>query len=277
MARYTVFGNPISHSVSPYIHQAFADEFGLLLDYQRSLSSIGVFAAQVARFFRTGGAGANVTLPFKVAAFELVTHVTERAQRAGAVNTLIPLGAGQLLGDNTDGAGLLRDLHRQFGDLTNQRIVIIGAGGAVRGALASLLQQPVQQIVIANRTLSNAAQLVAEFADARLSYCALDAIPPHDGLINAASVAYISDGQLPIQADALTETQFVYDMSYAAKPTAFLQWVNAQQPQLMACDGLGMLVEQAALSFALWHDGLYPKTAPVIAAVRAQLVANDEA
>lgn len=153
MAIYTVFGNPIAHSLSPQIHQAFAQQSGVELNYTRSLTSQARFRRAVAEFFRHGGAGANVTVPFKQQAFELVTYVTARAQQAGAVNTLVPLGYGQLLGDNTDGIGLVRDLQRNLGQtLANRDVVILGAGGAARGIIAPLLEQEPSSLIIANRT-----------------------------------------------------------------------------------------------------------------------------
>ena len=273
MALFTVFGSPISHSLSPQIHQWFAEEFGLLNDYQRQLSSPGKFPQHVAEFFRRGGSGANVTVPFKQQAYQLATHTTQRARQAGAVNTLINMGAGQLLGDNTDGYGLCRDLKRHLGSVADRRLLILGAGGAVRGVLGPLLDEAVSQITIVNRTQTNAELLVSEFNDPRITASSFSALErttaDFDVIIQATSVALQTGQELQLPTALAQSAKFCYDLSYAAEPTPFLQW--AAQHQLPAADGLGMLVEQAALSFALWHDGLLPTTEPVLAHLRNQL------
>lgn len=278
MALFTVFGSPISHSLSPQIHKMFADEFGLLNEYRRSLSSRGQFARAVACFFRSGGAGANVTVPFKEQAFELVTHLTERARHAGAVNTLLPLGivkysAGQVLGDNTDGLGLLRDLQR-YTQVSNRKLVILGAGGAARGVVLPLLEAGVAQLTIANRTPERAQAIVDSLPSqwrGKAQATGLDQIPTADILIQATSVMQSSDQALALPAKLAASAALCYDMSYAAQPTPFLAWA-ATQGASQQVDGLGMLVEQAALSFALWHDGLMPHTQPIIEQLRQGLI-----
>ncbi|MDX1706456.1 shikimate dehydrogenase, partial [Pseudidiomarina sp.] len=164
MALFTVFGNPVGHSLSPQIHAAFADQFGLTNSYTRTLCTPTQFASDVARFFRKGGAGANVTLPFKEAAIHVATHLSERAHEAGAVNTLVPLGQGQILGDNTDGLGLVRDLQNAGVDVPGLQVILLGAGGAARGVLPALKQAGVAQITLVNRTKARAEQIASDFA-----------------------------------------------------------------------------------------------------------------
>lgn len=267
MALFTVFGSPIAHSLSPQIHLEFADQFGLINEYHRSLSSPGRFAADVAYFFRYGGSGANVTVPFKQHAYQLVTHTTLRARQAGAVNTLMGLGSGQVLGDNTDGLGLVADLGWQLaqadaGNLSGKSILLLGAGGAARGVIGPLLDGGVAKLTVANRTEAKAAQLVARFDHQNLHYCAMNKLPAADIIIQATSVA-LQQQTLVLPADLAAQALLCYDMSYGATPTRFLQW--AGENGCANChDGFGMLVEQAALSFALWHDGLLPDSRAVI-------------
>lgn len=277
MARFTVFGNPVQHSLSPFIHGLFAQQLQVKdLEYTRSLTSPAQFAAAVAEFFRCGGAGANVTVPFKTAAAQLVTHQTERAARAGAVNTLIPLGHGQILGDNTDGFGLVADLKRQLelASLTGLHAVILGAGGAARGVLAPLCEAGIERVIIANRTLPKAQELVRSNADLPLAYASwqdLDGLSAHDYIVINATSASLQKVTLPLSNGLLSKSQLCYDMMYAKTPTQFIQ--QASNAGAIACaDGLGMLVEQAALSFALWHAGQLPETDEVLRRVRAELL-----
>ncbi|WP_417657322.1 shikimate dehydrogenase [Pseudidiomarina aestuarii] len=277
MARFTVFGNPVQHSLSPFIHGLFAQQLQVKdLEYTCSLTSPAQFAAAVAEFFRCGGAGANVTVPFKTAAAQLVTHQTERAARAGAVNTLIPLGHGQILGDNTDGYGLVADLKRQLelSSLTGLHAVILGAGGAARGVLAPLCEAGIERVVIANRTLPKAQELVRSNADLPLAYASwqdLDGLSAHDYIVINATSASLQKVTLPLSNGLLSKSRLCYDMMYAKTPTQFIQ--QASKAGATACaDGLGMLVEQAALSFALWHAGQLPDTDEVLRRVRAELL-----
>lgn len=279
MARFTVFGNPVQHSLSPFIHGLFAQQLQVKdLEYTRSLTSPAQFAAAVAEFFRCGGAGANVTVPFKTAAAQLVTHQTERAARAGAVNTLIPLGHGQILGDNTDGYGLVADLKRQLelASLTGLHAVILGAGGAARGVLAPLCEAGIERVIIANRTLPKAQELVRSNADLPLAYASwqdLDGLSAHDYIVINATSASLQKVTLSLSNGLLSKSQLCYDMMYAKTPTQFIQ--QASNAGAIACaDGLGMLVEQAALSFALWHAGQLPETDEVLRTVRANLLSG---
>lgn len=273
MAIYTVFGNPIAHSLSPQIHQAFAQQNGVELNYTRSLTSAAGFRRAVATFFRHGGAGANVTVPFKQQAFELVTYVTARAQQAGAVNTLVPLGYGQLLGDNTDGIGLVRDLQRNLGQtLANRDVVILGAGGAARGVIAPLLEQQPNSLIVANRTEEKAQVLVEQFANSKLRACSFHqlAIPADATVINATSASLVGEA-LPIAMTELAHATCAYDMVYGAQPTVFMQ--QAQQAGVSVInDGLGMLVEQAGAAFQMWHEGAELDTQKVIQEIRERIV-----
>ena len=273
MAIFTVFGNPIAHSVSPQIHQAFAQQIGVELNYTRSLTSVSRFRRTVAEFFRTGGAGANVTVPFKQQAFDLVTYVTTRAQQAGAVNTLVPLGYGQLLGDNTDGIGLVRDLKRNLGqELNNRDVIILGAGGAARGVIAPLLEQGVASLTIANRTIEKANLLVEKFGQPTLQACRFEQLTiPTDALVINATSASLTGQKLPLESNELAHAACAYDMMYGAQPTAFMQQAR-QAGVAVVQDGLGMLVEQAGAAFQLWHEGAELDTQKVIQKLRKTIV-----
>lgn len=272
MALFTVFGNPVAHSLSPQIHSAFAAQHGLPVRYTPSLTSQAQFRRAVSTFFFNGGAGANVTVPFKQQAFQLVTHVTERAAQAEAVNTLIPLGFGQILGDNTDGIGLVTDLKDNLSQQLSQRtIVLLGAGGAARGALFALLNQPVERIIIANRSVERAQLLAQQCRDQRVTGCGFAEleIPQGSLLINATS-ASLGQQKLAIAADQLGHASCAYDMMYGAQPTVFMRQVTVAGVRGVY-DGLGMLVEQAAVAFKLWHDVAELDTKAVIAHLREQL------
>ncbi|OZB05847.1 MAG: shikimate dehydrogenase [Idiomarina sp. 34-48-12] len=272
MAIFTVFGNPVAHSLSPQIHQAFAQQIGVELNYTRSLTSVSRFRRTVAEFFRTGGVGANVTVPFKQQAFDLVTYVTTRAQQAGAVNTLVPLGYGQLLGDNTDGIGLVRDLQTNLQQkLTNRDVIILGAGGAARGVIAPLIEQGVASLTIANRTIEKANLLVEQFAQPSLHACRFDQLTiPTGALVINATSASLSGQKLPLKTNELAHAECAYDMMYGAQPTAFMQ--QAQQAGITAVhDGLGMLVEQAGAAFQMWHEGAELDTLKVIQKLRESI------
>ncbi len=271
MDRYGVFGNPIGHSKSPLIHRLFAAQTGQAMSYEALLAPLDDFAG-FARAFFAEGKGANVTLPFKEQAFQLADSLSARARRAGAVNTLKKLDDGSLLGDNTDGAGLVRDLKVNAGfDLTGKRILLLGAGGAVRGVLEPLLAERPATLVIANRTVVKAEQLAGEFADLgpvlASGFDWLDA--PVDLIVNGTSASLA--GELPPIAASLIEPghTLCYDMMYAKAATAFNRWAAAQGAA-RTLDGLGMLVEQAAEAFCLWR-GVRPDSAPVLAELRRQL------
>ncbi|WP_404400915.1 shikimate dehydrogenase [Idiomarina seosinensis] len=269
--RFCVFGNPVGHSLSPQIHQCFAEQFGHRLDYYKQLASIPGFKRCVARQFRLGLRGANVTAPFKQQAFELATRLTPQAKSAGAVNTLVKDRAGGLLGANTDGSGLIRDLQRLQIPLSGQRILLIGAGGAARGVLANLLNAPIDVLWIYNRTASKA-QALADLNDKARAVTRWSDVNGIDVIINASSASL--SGQLPSVPERLfSEASAVYDMMYGAGPTPFLQ--HARLIGSAQCfDGLGMLVGQAAESYRLWWQCELPKMAPVIAKIRQQLASH---
>lgn len=268
MDHYVVFGNPIGHSKSPLIHRLFAEQTGQTLDYQAALAPLDRFTAFAKHFFENGR-GANVTVPFKEEAYRMADQLTERGRRAGAVNTLVRQADGSLLGDNTDGAGVVRDLKVNHGvALKDKRILLLGAGGAVRGALEPLLAEEPHVLVVANRTVEKAEQLAQEFADLGpilpAGYDWLE--EPVDIIINATSASL--SGELPPIPPSLIQhgETFCYDMMYGQEPTAFCRWAM-QHHAGQAVDGLGMLVEQAAEAFYLWR-GVRPDSAPVLAELR---------
>ncbi|MCO7609492.1 shikimate dehydrogenase [Pseudomonas chlororaphis] len=271
MDQYVVFGNPIGHSKSPLIHRLFAQQTGQQLEYNTLLAPLDDFAG-AARDFFAQGRGANVTVPFKEDAYRLCDSLTERAQRAGAVNTLSKQADGRLLGDNTDGAGLVRDLTVNAGvSLKGKRILLLGAGGAVRGALEPLLAQRPASVVIANRTVEKAELLAELFADlGPVSASGFDWLEESVDLIINATSASLS-GDLPPIASSLIEPgkTVCYDMMYAKEPTPFCRWASEHGAALVL-DGLGMLAEQAAEAFYLWR-GVRPDSAPVLAELRRQL------
>jgi len=271
MDHYGVFGNPIAHSKSPLIHRLFAAQTGQSLSYEPLLAPLEDFVG-FARAFFVNGRGANVTVPFKEQAFRLADQLTARAQRAGAVNTLMKLDDGRLLGDNTDGAGLVRDLTVNAGlSLSGKRILLLGAGGAVRGVLEPLLAERPAALVVANRTVAKAEQLAREFADlGPIMASGFDWLDePVDLIINGTSASLAGD--VPPIAASLIQLghTLCYDMMYAKQATAFNAWAAAQGAA-QTLDGLGMLVEQAAEAFYLWR-GVRPDSAPVLAQLRELL------
>lgn len=271
MQKYAVFGNPVAHSQSPFIHGLFGQQTAIQLSYQALLAPIDDFANSVKEFFAQGGCGANVTVPFKEQAFALVDELSERAKRAGAVNTLIRREDGGLRGDNTDGAGLVSDLQRNNIPLAGQRILLVGAGGAARGVLEPLLAERPAELCITNRTVERAEQLAREFADlGPVVACGFDWIDaPVDLIINATSASL--QGELPPLAPSLIRSGHTscYDMMYGNETTTFNRWAE-QQGAARTLDGLGMLVGQAAESFYLW-TGQRPDVATVLAALRDRL------
>jgi shikimate dehydrogenase len=269
--RYAVVGNPIAHSLSPRIHTLFAEQTGEPVSYTKLLAPLEDFEAVVRRFFADGGRGLNVTVPFKEQAWALSSERGADAERAGAVNTLSPLPAGGLRGDNTDGPGLLRDLAVNLGvRLREADVLVIGAGGAVRGVLAPLLAEGPRSLRIANRTAARADGLAREFRElGPVVGGGFDAIDgcDFDLLINGSAAGL--QGQLPpIPDHALRPGAICYDMVYGPAAAAFLNWAREHGAGL-AVDGLGMLVEQAAESFRIWR-GRRPDTTPVIARLRAE-------
>lgn len=264
--RYAVIGNPIEHSKSPQIHAAFAAQTGQDTAYARILGTD--FKRDVCRFVSDGGLGLNVTVPFKEDAWRLVDERSERAEDAGAVNTIIVVEEERLRGDNTDGVGLVRDLRDNHGlAFAGKRVLMLGAGGAVRGVLRPLLEALPAELVIANRTAAKAVALAKGFrALGPVSGCGLYALAGRrfDLIINATA-AGLSQRVPPIPDDCLARGGWTYDMMYGDKPTAFVLW-GRERGAARALDGLGMLVEQAAESFFLWR-GMRPDTAPVIRAL----------
>lgn len=270
--RYAVIGHPVGHSRSPFIHSRFAAQTGQNLRYTTLDARPDQFAAVVRDFFAGGGKGLNVTVPHKEAAVQLVDQLTPRAQRAGAVNTLALRREGGLLGDNTDGAGLARDLVNNHGiNIAGRRVLLLGAGGAARGVLAPLLGLKPSQLAIVNRNVARARDLVAEFSSlgalTALAYGDL-AGEPWDIVINATAASLA--GELPPLPPGIVSAQSAcYDLAYARDDTAFLLWAH-QRGVARAVDGLGMLVEQAAESFHLWR-AVRPDTASVLSALTAEL------
>jgi shikimate dehydrogenase len=268
--RYAVVGNPVAHSLSPEIHAAFARQTGADIEYARLLAPPDGFAACIRAFRAAGGRGANVTLPFKLEAWRLASRRSERAEQAQAVNTL-RFDGEEIFGDNTDGAGLTRDVETNCGfGIAGKRVLLLGAGGAARGVLLPLIERKPVALVIANRTVDKAQALAAHFG--RRGRCAARrydelAGDDFDLVINATSASVA--GELPpLPAGVFAPGALAYDMMYGAKAAPFLACALAQGAA-RAVDGLGMLVEQAAESFFVWR-AVRPQTAPVIAALRAR-------
>lgn len=265
-ARYAVFGNPVAHSKSPPIHQAFAAQEGVDIVYEKILADEAGFETAVRRFFDEGGQGANVTLPFKVRAFHWADTLSDSARGAGAANTLLIEGNG-IRGDNTDGIGLVRDIRDHLCvSLQGKRILLLGAGGAVRGIIKPLLDAMPSEIVISNRTPEKAETLASAFG---IVSCPSDRLHGQfDIIINGTSGSL--NGALPDIPTALFDgAELVYDMVYGNEPTAFLHHAAAHGAQRIS-DGLGMLVGQAAAAYELWR-GFRPDTAPVIRMLRETL------
>ena len=269
--RYAVMGHPVAHSKSPFIHRRFAAETGESVAYDALLVEPDGFRAAVERFRAEGGRGLNVTIPFKEEAFALAHRRSERAERAGAVNTLWFEGTGTC-GDNTDGAGLVRDLTGNLAVRVQGRsMLLLGAGGAARGVLGPLLDESPRRLVIANRTASRAAELARRFAaQGPVSAVGFDALAgdAFDIVVNATAASLAGDLP-PLPRGTLRAGGVAYDTAYAAQPTPFVHW-GAEEGAAIATDGLGMLVEQAAESFRIWR-GREPRTGPVIDALRAHL------
>ncbi|HHJ35188.1 MAG TPA: shikimate dehydrogenase [Gammaproteobacteria bacterium] len=270
--RYAVFGNPIEHSKSPQIHTLFARQTGQSLVYTAERVEPDKFRQAVEDFINDDGKGLNITVPFKEDAWSCAARRSDRAQRAGAVNTLVLQDDGRLYGDTTDGVGLVRDLMQNHDiALSGKDILIIGAGGAVRGVLEAILEQQPATLLIANRTKQKAVQLGETFSDlGHILGCGLDEIEQQrfDIIINGTSASL--KGDIPSLPDSIfRKNSCSYDMMYAARATPFQQW-SADHGATECFDGLGMLVEQAAESFYLWR-GVRPKTAPVIKQLRIAL------
>lgn len=270
--RYAVIGNPIEHSKSPDIHARFAEQTGQRLTYERLLAPLDGFVDTVQAFVREGGKGMNVTVPFKLEAHALADTLTPRAQAAGAVNTL-QFKDGVILGDNTDGIGLVRDIvHNANVVIAGRSVLLLGAGGAARGVILPLLEQQPQRLVLANRTLSKAEELAQRFASrGKVEVSTLGGLHESFDIIINATAASLSDDVPPVPPAAFATHTLAYDMMYGREPTVFMRFAAARDAQTR--DGLGMLVEQAAASFYLWR-GVRPETADVFAGLRRQLQAR---
>ncbi|ELA9713550.1 TPA: shikimate dehydrogenase [Vibrio parahaemolyticus] len=268
--RYAVFGNPIGHSKSPFIHTLFARQTNQSLTYTAECAPVGGFIEAAKAFFADGGKGCNVTLPFKEDAYQFASRLTERAQLAGAVNTLKKLDDGEIIGDNTDGAGLVQDLLQHQVVLEGARILIIGAGGAARGVIKPLLDQKPTSLTITNRTFSKAEELAELFsAYGPVTAKEMNTIAEEfDVIINSTSASL--SGELPaISSSVFTANSTSYDMMYGKGDTTFNQWAK-QHGAAHAYDGLGMLVGQAAESFMLWR-GLRPGAKQILRELRKNL------
>lgn len=267
--RYAVMGNPVSHSKSPLIHSEFARQTKQNIDYQSILVDEGGLAQAIGNFQATGGKGLNITVPFKHDAWTLMDERSGHADRAGAVNTILFKPNGHRYGDNTDGIGLVHDIiNNHGGRFDDQRILIFGAGGAVRGVLESILNERPRKIVIANRTIDKAQILAREFSSSipveACGYASLDGAT-FDLIINGTS-ASLKNELPPLPASIITRQSWCYDMMYGNQPTVFMRWAN-ENGAAKSFDGLGMLVEQAAESFYLWRN-VRPDTVPVIKSLR---------
>ncbi len=272
MDRYAVFGNPIKQSRSPWIHARFAEQTGQHLDYTAEEIPLDDFKASVRNFFASGGKGLNVTVPFKERAWAIAEVRSVAAQQAGAVNTLYLNPQGKLLGDNTDGTGMLRDIiSNHGGSIAGKQVLIVGAGGAVRGVLPRLLAEAPARVSIVNRTTSRAQTLADLFGSSGdLEVLGFDRLQGNtfDLIINGSSAGLA--GELPpLPGTIVRSDTWCYDMIYGRGDTLFQRWAKDSGAG-KALNGVGMLVEQAAESFYLWR-GVRPGTAGIIASLRAEL------
>ncbi len=268
---YAVMGNPVAHSQSPQIHQQFAEQFGLRIDYRRIQVDPGGFEQAVANFRTSGGCGLNITVPFKLNAWRLSEQCSPRAELAQSVNTIVFTGTGGIFGENTDGVGIQRDITDNLQQpIAGRRVLIIGAGGAVRGIIGPILERAPAAVVVANRTVDRAIDLAQRFGKlGHIVGCGLDDLSGQafDIVINGTSTSMT--GQVPAIPDQVfNRGALAYDMMYAEHPTAFMAWAMERGAD-RASDGVGMLVEQAAESFLIWH-GKTPDTGPVIQRLQGQ-------
>jgi shikimate dehydrogenase len=266
--RYCLIGNPVAHSRSPAIHAEFARQTGQQLAYETCLAPLDAFAATVRALRDAGYRGANVTLPFKLDAAGLADTLSARASAAGAVNTLSFTDAG-IAGDNTDGAGMVNDILCNAGfAIEGARVLLLGAGGAARGAILPLLEQRPAQLVIANRTVATAEHLAATFGGhgVPVSASAFTAVDGRFDIVVNATSASLAGALPPLPPALFGAGTLALDMMYAADPTPFMRF--AGDLGATARDGLGMLVEQAAEAFFVWR-GIRPQTSALLAAMRA--------
>ena len=277
LARYAVIGNPIAHSKSPRIHAMFAESLGQTIDYEKRLSPLDDFAGELQRFHSAGGVGTNVTVPFKQQAFALAREASLRAQQAGAANFLM-WRDDHWFCDNTDGAGLVRDIEVNLQQpFRRKSVLLIGAGGAARGVLGPLLLREPSRVVVVNRTAARAVELVESYLkNYPVNAQTVEALPNNsarfDIVINATSSSLSDALPLPANAEIFASDSLAYDMMYGKEPTAFMRWALGHGAARVS-DGLGMLVEQAAESYVQWRGSL-PHAAPIIALLRAELMAS---
>lgn len=270
---YAVMGNPINHSKSPQIHSAFAEQTEQDLIYSAILVPLEKFKEEADNFFRNGR-GLNVTVPFKEDAWQYADTYSSRALRAGAVNTLIKKEDGSIHADNTDGIGMVRDITvNNSCDIAGKRVLVLGAGGAVRGILEPVLEEKPLEVVIANRTVSKAEDLAKDFSDlGKITGCGFDQVEGQFDLIINGTSASLS-GELPPVPEAVVHQETTcYDMMYGAELTVFNQWAKGLNAKA-TLDGLGMLVEQAAESFNIWR-AIRPESTPVIDSIRESLLVS---
>ena len=276
-SRYAVVGHPVAHSQSPFIHAAFAAQTGEPVVYERLLCPLDGFASAVRDFAADGASGCNVTMPFKFEAFELVAKTTPRARMAAACNTL-RFDADGWLGDNTDGAGLVRDIERDAGvALRGARVLLVGAGGGAAGALGALLARGTREVVVANRSVDKARALVDRHAQAlgvdaagRVVAAPLVGCGENFDVVVNATATSVAGAAVPVAGSVLRHGGLAVDMMYGPAAAPFVAWAAAHGAS--GRDGLGMLVEQAAEAFHLWR-GVEPDTAPVLRALRARIAA----
>lgn len=264
--RYVVVGNPISHSKSPEIHALFAQQAQQNMEYQRLLSPLDGFKDVVTLFVATGGKGMNVTVPFKLDAFNIATSLTARAKAAGAVNTL-KFEKGTILGDNTDGKGLITDIMSNANrSIKGARVLLLGAGGAARGVILPLLEQKPERLVIANRSEDKAKELAEFFSSTgNIEVSSFSSLKEEFDIVINATSAGLSGEMPPVPETIFAKSTLAVDMVYGDQLTPFLHF--ALKKGAVVRDGFGMLVEQAAESFFVWR-GIRPDTAPVFAALR---------
>ena len=276
--KYCVMGNPIAHSRSPWIHTRFAELTGQPVIYSRQLVDLNAFPEAVKELAAQGGKGCNITVPFKLEAAELATTKSERVTLAGAANTLTLHANGTISADNTDGLGIVADITRNAGvKIAGQDVLLIGAGGAAAGVLGPLLREKPRRIVIANRTVEKARHLadshaaIAKETGTALAVSALDALTEDFDIVINGTASSLAGAESPVPASVLRKGSLAYDMMYGEKAQGFLDW--ATRNGAVARDGLGMLVEQAAESFAIWR-GVRPPAEQVLRELRAEIAAG---
>ena len=269
VANYAVLGNPVKHSKSPQIHLLFAKEMGITLEYNAIEVPNDELSTYVNLFSSQGGKGLNITVPFKENAYKLCTEITSRALESGSVNTIKFDTETNIIGDTTDGEGFINDLRKNYGiNLQNKSILILGAGGTVKSIIERLVPEEIKNVVIVNRTLSRAEELEKKFKNKiDIKSFSYETLPNDifDVIINGTSLSLSSEVP-PVSRNIINKNTFCYDLMYSSDKTVFIKWA-IENGALRASDGLGMLVEQAAESFFIWH-GVKPNTAKVIEALK---------